>query len=82
MGGDGFKWPGIRMSAEYGRDFGRKENLGGDEIRTVREGSFILGRPGGRRLQYGVSGGYTRNGKISRNRKFIGARFNPKSSMN
>ena len=32
---------------------GREKDLGGDEVRTVREGSFILGAQG-RRLQYGV----------------------------
>ena len=25
----------------------KKKDLGGNEVRTVREGSFILGRPGG-----------------------------------
>src|SRR5699024_4372248 len=38
-------------------------------------GLFYIGRPGGRCLQYGVSGGYTRNGKTNRKREFTGPRF-------
>ena len=40
----------------------REEDVGGDEVRTVREGSFVLG-------------GYTRNDKTNRKREFTGPRF-------
>ena len=42
-----------------GGSLAREKDLGGDGVRTMREGSYI-GRPGGQRLQYDVSGGYTR----------------------
>ena len=47
-----------------------REKYLGDKARTEREGSFILGRPDGRCLQYSVSAGYTRYSKTSQRRKF------------
>ena len=38
-------------------------------------GLFYIGRSGGRRLQHGVSGGHTRNGKANHKRKFAGPCF-------
>ena len=65
------------MSAEYGREFGKGKRFGRGRGQNS-EGGLILylgGQAGGRRLQYGISGGYTRNGKTSRNRKFTGPGF-------
>ena len=50
---------------EYGREFGRGKDVGGDKVRTVRESSFI----------WGGQAGYTRNGKTNRKREFTGPRF-------
>ena len=65
----------VSVMQNMGGSLAREKDLGGDEVRTVEGGLFYIGRPGGQRLQYGVSGGYSRNGKTNRNREFTGPRF-------
>lgn len=70
-----FKWPGIWVSAEYVREFRKRKRFGRRRGQNSEGELFYIGRPGGQRLQYGVSGGYTRDGKTNRKREFTGPRF-------
>lgn len=70
-----FKWPGIWVSAEYWREFGKRKRFGKRRSQNSEGKLFYIGKPGGPCLQYGVSGGYTRNGKTNLNREFTGPRF-------
>ena len=60
-----FKLPGIWVSADIGGSLGREKDLGGDKVRTVREGSFILGSQTGSIYSMAVSGDYIGNSKTS-----------------
>ena len=63
------------VSADIGGSLGREKDLGGDKVRTVREGSFILGSQTGSIYSMAVSGDYIGNSKTSWKREFTGPGF-------
>ena len=61
---------------DIGGSLGREKDLGGDEVSTVREGSFILGsQAGGVYSTAYQEATNTRNGQTNRKIEFTGPRF-------